>query len=563
MPRPSKLPRRARQRRNVGRNRVGDATQSGANHGLHTKRQEEHPQTAQISNNSHDLGCKPYQYENSLGRDDSNLVRMLSITTDDNSRQNSRKAKRDPIGSTDLSGSNTDTEEGSDDCSDISSDSESDLESLVDSGYGSAEDDPENEARFYESFEAECEAEGPTMSVHKDNTKKMTEPEEMRWNRYCIIRKRDPDESMKACNASFIKSYLHWRVKHSRIRKVSSILTYWNVLSMVYATKTQRYMDGGMLYDIGNWIHAKLAPVFNLDYSKKEKSGLFVQDLDLILYHHWVHDKAVYDHEHLRASISTILVLAGATTTRPDALIGNVLYKHVEFQLFPPPAGQSRPRVGLTLNLEHLKGGEDHKIFGFHEEDDLIHDPVLHVLFHAFADGAFENEFTGPEQIYNMAVPEYLDRIRLLWKEDWRERPLFRDVDGLQISLYKALKYSKVRGSLIHLGRELGYAKMLEFYDLRRGSGQKIHEALTPEERNKTMGHTLGDSGTYLRYYMPNFIGADVQSIIFGSSPQTDLMQLMGRLHRHQHAPKALTDQQKLEVAQDKTLTSIRRKRYA
>jgi hypothetical protein len=57
---------------------------------------------------------------------------------------------------------------------------------------------------------------------------------------------------MKACNASFIKSYLHWRVKHSRIRKVSSILTYWNVLSMVYATKTQRYMDGGMLYDIGN-----------------------------------------------------------------------------------------------------------------------------------------------------------------------------------------------------------------------------------------------------------------------------------------------------------------------
>jgi hypothetical protein len=109
---------------------------------------------------------------------------MLSIPTDDSSRQNSRKAKRGPTSSTDLSGSNTDTEEGSDDCLDTSCDSESDLESLVDSGYGSAEDDPENEARFYESFEAECEVEGPTMSVHKANTKKMTEPEEMRWNRY-------------------------------------------------------------------------------------------------------------------------------------------------------------------------------------------------------------------------------------------------------------------------------------------------------------------------------------------------------------------------------------------
>lgn len=173
--------------------------------------------------------------------------------------------------------------------------------------------------------------------------------------------------------------------------------------------------------------------------------------------------------------MSTILVLAGATATRPDALIGNVLYKHVEFQLFPPPAGQLRPRLGLVLNLEHLKGGEDHKIFGFYEEDDLIHDPVLHVMFHAFADGAFENELTCPEQIYDMTVPEYLDRIRLLWKEEWRERPLFRDVEGLQIASNKALKYRKVRGFLIRLGRELGYAKQLEFYDLRRGSGQKLN----------------------------------------------------------------------------------------
>lgn len=75
------------------------------------------------------------------------------------------------------------------------------------------------------------------------------------------------------------------------------------------------------------------------------------------------------------------------------------------------------------------------------------------------------------------------------------------------------------------------------------------------------MGHRLGDSGTYVRYYMPNFIGADVQSIIFGSTPQTDLIQLMGRLHRHQHAPKALTDQQKLEVTQDPRLTRYVEKR--
>ncbi|KAK7219340.1 hypothetical protein V2G26_007343 [Clonostachys chloroleuca] len=183
-------------------------------------------------------------------------------------------------------------------------------------------------------------------------------------------------------------------------------------------------------------------------------------------------------------------------------------------------------------------------------------------MFHAFADVAFEDELTCPEQIYDMTVPEYLDRIRLLWKREWRERPLFRDVEGLQIASNKALKYRKVRGLLIRLGRELGYAKKLEFYDLRCGSGQKLNKALTPEERNKAIGHRLGDSGIYVRYYMPNSIGADVQSIIFGSTPQTDLIQLnMGRLHRHQHAPKTLADQQKLEITQDPRLIRCAKKR--
>ncbi|CAG9941888.1 unnamed protein product [Clonostachys rosea f. rosea IK726] len=102
----------------------------------------------------------------------------------------------------------------------------------------------------------------------------MTKPEESRWNDYNKIRLCDPEESIMACKPVFIKSYLYWRVKHSRIRKLSSILTYWNVLS--------------------NWIYKKLGPEFDLDTSKKEKTVLYMEDLDLILYYHWVHDEYVY-----------------------------------------------------------------------------------------------------------------------------------------------------------------------------------------------------------------------------------------------------------------------------
>src|SRR3954465_2539276 len=97
-------------------------------------------------------------------------------------------------------------------------------------------------------------------------------------------------------------------------------------------------------------------------------------------------------------------------------------------------------------------------------------------------------------------------------------RPVFRDVkpsaNGVRVARDKPLPYSKERGHLIRLGRSIGLAKALEWYDLRRGSGKKLNgrtspgiqckekrltqcidtEALTPEERNKIMGHRQGDS---------------------------------------------------------------------
>ncbi|KAI5465089.1 hypothetical protein BGZ63DRAFT_351240 [Mariannaea sp. PMI_226] len=315
-------------------------------------------------------------------------------------------------------------------------------------------------------------------------------------------------------------------------------------------------MDGGVLYDIGNWIHAKLTPKFELDTSKKEKAGLFVEDLDLILHHNYVLDDYVYAHERLRVQLGLLLITAGATTTRPGALIGKVLYEDIEFQLFPPGPGEERSRLGLVVNLVNLKnGGSRKKIFGFREEDTLLHDPVPLMLSLAFADGAFFNEFSSPEQIYALAVPAHMDRVRIPWKEEWRRRPIFRDVDGL------ALKYYKARGHLIRVGRALGYAKKLEWYDIRRGSGKRLHEDVTPEERNNTMDHRQGNSDTYVRYYMTDFIGVDTQAIVFGSDPQTDFINLMSRLVRNGNAPKELTEEQKDEIAKDPELAKYLRKR--
>jgi hypothetical protein len=68
-----------------------------------------------------------------------------------------------------------------------------------------------------------------------------------------------------------------------------------------------------------------------------------------------------------------------------------------------------------------------------------------------------------------------VDRVRIPWKEEWQDRPIFRSVEGVKVSLKKALRYSKTRDDLVRLGRALGFAKILEFYDIRRGSGKRLN----------------------------------------------------------------------------------------
>ncbi|ODA78130.1 hypothetical protein RJ55_06734 [Drechmeria coniospora] len=337
---------------------------------------------------------------------------------------------------------------------------------------------------------------------------------------------------------------------------------------MIYAQKTATWMSESVLFDIRNWIQTYLTPKYGLDTSKKEKAGIYIEDLAILLNHIWIRDEQQFAHERLRVQLAANLILAGATATRPGALIGMLLYENMEFQVFPPVTGDIRPRIALVVNLEHIKrtaGSSEPKRFAFREDDMLLYDPLILMMALAFCDNAFVNDISGPQSFYGLVVPPNQDRIRILWKEEWLKRPVFRDVEdtenGSQISLNKPLGYAKERRHLVRLGRSIGIEKQLEWYDLRRGSGKKLNEALTPEERNKIMGHRRGDSSTYLQYYMSNFIDVDCQSICFGTAPQHDLVQLAARLRRHDGAPKELTVEQIAEMHKNKTLLKYRAKK--
>ncbi|KAG0645145.1 hypothetical protein D0Z07_9226 [Hyphodiscus hymeniophilus] len=431
------------------------------------------------------------------------------------------------------------------DHSEPSSDSDSDF------GYNSAAD-RDAKAEYYRQKKVEFAAAGPTLSDPCDTTKDMMRAEEGKWELWF--------------DSSEFKTYLLWRKDNSRIKKKSSIVTHWLVLSMVYQRTALRYMDEGIMLDIRNWI-----PTLGLDDSEKDKAGLFMEDLCVLQNGHWVRDREVFAHERLRVQQSALLIFAACTSTRPKALVGKrpLLYEDIEFQVFPPPVKGQPPIVILILNLKHIKrsgGKRKPKKFAFYEGENLICCPILFTVSLALADDAFENKFTSLAQIYNLIVPSNTDRIRLKWDAKWAQRPVFRDVestaDAIRISQTKALQYAKHRYHFVRLGRSCGYRKRLEFYDLRRASGKRLNEALTPEERKQIMGNR-GD--VYERHYMPAFIDADCQAIYLGSTRRDDLIRAVGRLERHEQAPVELTDAQKEEIWKHPDIVKLIRvrERYA
>ena len=68
----------------------------------------------------------------------------------------------------------------------------------------------------------------------------------------------------------------------------------------------------------------------------------------MILHHHYVRDESIYTHERLGVQLASILIIAGATGTWPDALVGSILYQDIEFRLFPSSPGGKRTRLGLV-----------------------------------------------------------------------------------------------------------------------------------------------------------------------------------------------------------------------
>ncbi|KAF2844130.1 hypothetical protein T440DRAFT_436829, partial [Plenodomus tracheiphilus IPT5] len=406
---------------------------------------------------------------------------------------------------------------------------------------------------------AQLRAEGPAKPNHTKHTKKLWKREGELWIIYCDkikgVINRSPEEQLRACEPEVFKAYLRWRKKHSRVKKESSMRSYWKRISMCYMDLTSHTMEAKILTDICNqWI-----PTLTLDRSEKEKHAMYVQDLYAILHALWVDDTKPL-HGFVRVQISLLLLLSAATATRPGAIVESasakgsnkaLLFMNIELLKVRSVVESSQSTIVANVNLENVKNKEKDgkpKKFTFRLEGTPAFCIVSYILSIGIGQGALRDDFSNVQDIFNLNIPAGRDVLRIKWKKELLTQPFLCDVrntaEGVRILKQKAFPYAKYRDTFVRLGRIVGFEESLELYQLRRASGRNINSALDAVERNQTMGH-LGS--TYEKYYTPTHIARDFQSIYFGSPSEALLIESVARmgLSRDRRAPTELDNEQK------------------
>ena len=106
-----------------------------------------------------------------------------------------------------------------------------------------------------------------------------------------------------------------------------------------------------------------LTPTYKLDTSEKEKQAMYVQDLYAVLHALWVDDTKAL-HGRIRVQLSLILLLSGATATRPGALIESssargsnkaLSYEHVTLLKVRDTTNRERNTIVAKVSLVHIK----------------------------------------------------------------------------------------------------------------------------------------------------------------------------------------------------------------
>ncbi|KAH6696617.1 hypothetical protein BKA61DRAFT_622814 [Leptodontidium sp. MPI-SDFR-AT-0119] len=235
------------------------------------------------------------------------------------------------------------------------------------------------------------------------------------------------------CKGTSIAFFIHI-CEVDRVKKRSTIHQYYLRLKMLFNRENGRHMDTNDAKEVLAYIYGKLTTDFELDITVKEKPVLGVDDLLLLLNHHWARDTSTFPTERHRVQFALILLLLFATGCRPAELVdAKKKKKRRRPDLDDDEAYANDMNDG---GFEDAEFGADAD-FGFDDHDSAV------------ADLGFENDGDGSDDDVAMSdVDTELRQFDALCYEDVRllvvQNPIAgeRDVLAMEVKLahYKGAK---------------------------------------------------------------------------------------------------------------------------
>ncbi|KAL9047793.1 MAG: hypothetical protein Q9162_007947, partial [Coniocarpon cinnabarinum] len=178
----------------------------------------------------------------------------------------------------------------------------------------------------------------------------------------------------------------------------------------------------------------------------------------------------------------------------------------------------------------------------------------------SLADDALDaHSLTSSRKIFGLLDDGRFYKLRC--KPSMQNIPIFRKAacKGKHgISLEDPLGQSVLVKQMGTAAIDLGFRRAIKPYSLRRAAGKEVDEENSSEaQRCQAMSHS--SSRIYLQHYMPDLVGADVQSAYLRQPSQKDLQRELGRmgLDADPRAPTTLSKEQLADVRFDPEIVAL------
>ncbi|KAI9717340.1 MAG: hypothetical protein M1828_007228 [Chrysothrix sp. TS-e1954] len=465
---------------------------------------------------------------------------------------------------------------------------------------------------------------GPVQRERARNTEINIDGIWRRWIRFCEHLDEDPLVLITTGSAQDFMTFFKWILDNYRgVKKQSALHEYFRVFKMLFDRHNKQWMPYETVLSINSYL-GLLYKRYGLDRSIPMKAVMSVDDLVLVLHHHWVRDDSLFDDERQRVQLAFLLLLAAYTGQRPCSILETtrkrgplpaiesgddclkdmseedqseddnkafaeidkdiddntaeasrttdlprgILYSHVRIRVLPGRFARQRNPLVMEVTIVHTKGEERNpqpKTFLFYENMNLLLCPIAHMLALALHDDAFEaSSLSQVKQIFNVNVPSQKKSVTLWWKDEKENIPVLRQAAptnaGRRTSAKLPLTSAASSRALSRLGMKVGLEHRLQHYSVRRGTGNAVDGVASVHELSQVMGHR---NARTFEFYRNQRVKCDVQAAFLGQPSETTLMKALGQMSLtvNPDAPTELTLEQKKTLMDNPTISKLRRKR--